>query len=79
MADLNYGAVHESSVRATQTERYIGQIYGDNAEIITAGGMSSKRSTVSGSRMSILCSRQPLSSSASASPCWSNKASRIGI
>lgn len=36
MADLNYGAVHESSVRATQTERYIGQIYGDNAEIITA-------------------------------------------
>ena len=36
MADLNYAAVHETSVRASQTERYIGQLYGESSETITA-------------------------------------------
>ena len=36
MADLNYAAVHETSVRSAQTERYIGQIYGEASETITA-------------------------------------------
>lgn len=36
MADLNYGSVHETSVRSTQTERFVGQIYGESPEITTA-------------------------------------------
>lgn len=36
MADLNFAAVHETTVRSTQTERYIGQIYGESPEVITA-------------------------------------------
>lgn len=36
MADLNFAAVHETSVRSTQTERYIGQMYGESPEVITA-------------------------------------------
>ena len=36
MADLNFAAVHETSVRASQTERYIGQLYGESSETITA-------------------------------------------
>lgn len=36
MADLNFGSVHETTVRSTQTERFIGQIYGESPEIGTA-------------------------------------------